>query len=84
MSGHFAGDFTVAQLQQLAAVQPMPGRDGAHNRANHRVVTLPQMLAFHQAQLRSGSASGLYMELKHPAYHSAQVCASAAAPINRQ
>jgi hypothetical protein len=74
MSGHFAGDFTVAQLKQLAAVQPMAGRDHAADGAAYRIVTLPEMLAFHEARLSAGSASGLYMELKHPAYHLAQVC----------
>lgn len=65
----FAMDFTLAEIKQLRAVQPMASRDQSHN-AKHAVPTLAELFAL-MSNLRrnSGRDIGIYIEIKDPETH---------------
>jgi glycerophosphoryl diester phosphodiesterase len=67
--GFFASDFTLAEIRQLRAVQPMADRDQAFN-GQFRIPTLPEVIEFVKDKSREkGRRIGIYPETKHPTYH---------------
>lgn len=66
ITGWFAEDFTLAEIQQLRAVQPYESRphdfDGAY-----RIPTFEQILALRD-ELAIARPFGVYPETKHPSY----------------
>lgn len=69
--GFFASDFTLAEIKELRAVQPMAGRDTAYD-GQYRIPTLREVIALVKRKtLEKGRTIGLYPETKHPTYHKA-------------
>ena len=67
--GFFASDFTLAEIKQLRAVQPLAERDGAFN-GRFQIPTLEEVIDLVQRKSReAGRRIGLYPETKHPTYH---------------
>jgi hypothetical protein len=74
VKGYFATDFTSADIAKLDAVQPLWFRDHSYDRARLKVITLAQVFQeWQETWWNGGSGPGLYMELKHPKYHSRYV-----------
>lgn len=71
-TGWFAGDFTLAELRTLRAVQPLAERDQSFN-GQFAVPTLREVLDLAKAEsARTGRTIGVYPETKHPTFHAAQ------------
>jgi len=67
--GFFVSDFTLAELRQLRAVQPLPDRDHAYDGA-FGIATFDEIVALsRRISERLGRPIGLYVETKHPTYH---------------
>jgi len=68
VTGWFAEDFTLAELQVVRAVQPYPSRPHDHDGA-YAIPTFDQILAL-RAELseQTGRPVGVYPETKHPTY----------------
>jgi glycerophosphoryl diester phosphodiesterase len=67
--GFFASDFTLAEIKQLGAVQPMADRDQSFN-GQFKIVTLPEIIEFvKRKSAETGRRIGIYPETKHPTYH---------------
>lgn len=67
--GWFVSDFTLAELKQLRAVQPLAERDQRHN-GRYQVPTFEEVLTLvRDEQARSGRVIGVYPELKHSTWH---------------
>lgn len=69
-TGWFAADFSLAEIEQLYARQPMPFRDQQVN-GKYRVPRFADVAAAAIAAVKAGTPVGLYIESKHPAYHKA-------------
>ena len=67
--GFFASDFTLAEIKQLRAVQPMAERDQSFN-GEFEIPTLEEIIAFvKRKSAEEGRRIGIYPETKHPTYH---------------
>jgi glycerophosphoryl diester phosphodiesterase len=67
--GFFASDFTLAEIKQLRAVQPLAERDPGFN-GRFEIPTLDEIIEFVQRKSREeGRTIGIYPETKHPTYH---------------
>ena len=65
----FACDFTLAEIRQLRAKQPMPERDQAMN-GTLPIPTLKEVINLAQAKsAQLGRIVGVYPETKHPTFH---------------
>ena len=69
IEGFFASDFTLAEIKQLRAVQPMPDRDQRFN-GLYQIPTLDEIIHFVKRKSREKERTiGIYPETKHPTYH---------------
>jgi glycerophosphoryl diester phosphodiesterase len=69
--GFFASDFTLAEIKELRAVQPVGVRDQAFN-GRYSIPTLREVIRLvKQKTLEKGRTIGIYPETKHPTYHKA-------------
>ena len=67
--GFFASDFTLAEIRQLGAVQPLAERDQSFN-GQFKIVTLHEIIEFVKRKSEEkGRRIGIYPETKHPTYH---------------
>jgi glycerophosphoryl diester phosphodiesterase len=67
--GFFASDFTLAEIKQLRAVQPLGDRDPSFN-GKFQIPTLDEVIELVQRKSREeGRRIGIYPETKHPTYH---------------
>ncbi len=68
-TGWFAGDFTLAEIKTLRALQPLSDRDQSHN-GKYLVPTLREVLDLAKSEgTKVGRVVGVYPETKHPTYH---------------
>jgi glycerophosphoryl diester phosphodiesterase len=69
VDGFWASDFTLAEIKQLRAVQPMTERDPSFN-GQFQIPTLVEIIDFVKRKSREeGRRIGIYPETKHPTYH---------------
>lgn len=67
--GFFASDFTLAEIKQLRAIQPMGDRDQGFN-GKFQIPTLQEVIELVKRKSRErGRRIGIYPETKHPTYH---------------
>jgi glycerophosphoryl diester phosphodiesterase len=67
--GFFARDFTLAEIKQLRAVQPLSDRDPSFN-GKFEIPTLDEVIDFVKRKSHEeGRVIGIYPETKHPTYH---------------
>jgi glycerophosphoryl diester phosphodiesterase len=67
--GFFASDFTLAEIRQLRAIQPLGERDPAFN-GRFMVPTLEEVIELAKRKSREeGRRIGVYPETKHPTFH---------------
>ncbi len=67
--GYWASDFTLAEIKQLRAVQPMGDRDPSFN-GKFQIPTLEEIIDFVKRKSREENRRiGIYPETKHPTYH---------------
>ena len=67
--GFFASDFTLAEIRQLRAVQPLGERDPSFN-GKFAIPTLDEVIELVKRKSREeGRRIGIYPETKHPTYH---------------
>lgn len=67
--GFFASDFTLAEIKQLRAIQPLAERDAAFN-GKFQVPTLDEVIELVKHKSKEvGRVVGIYPETKHPTYH---------------
>ncbi|WP_409970219.1 glycerophosphodiester phosphodiesterase [Piscinibacter sp.] len=67
--GFFASDFTLAEIKQLRAVQPLSDRDQSFN-GKFMIPTFEEVIEFVKRKSRDeGRRIGIYPETKHPTYH---------------
>ena len=67
--GFFASDFTLAEIKQLRAVQPLADRDQSFN-GRFQIPTLAEVIELAKRKSREeGRRIGIYPETKHPTYH---------------
>ncbi|MEJ7604754.1 MAG: glycerophosphodiester phosphodiesterase [Bryobacteraceae bacterium] len=68
-TGFFAGDFTLAEIKQLRAIQPRADRAQQFN-GLYQIPTLDEIIEMVQAEgSRRGRSIGIYPETKHPTFH---------------
>jgi glycerophosphoryl diester phosphodiesterase len=68
-TGFFASDFTLAEIRQLRAVQPLPERGTAFD-GQFQIPTLSEVIEFvKRKSAEKGRRIGIYPETKHPTYH---------------
>jgi glycerophosphoryl diester phosphodiesterase len=68
-TGYFASDFTLAEIRQLRAVQPVAVRDQGFN-GQYRIPTLGEVIELAKRKtLETGRTIGIYPETKHPEPH---------------
>jgi glycerophosphoryl diester phosphodiesterase len=68
-TGFFASDFTLAEIKQLRAVQPLPERPQRFN-GKFEIPTLEEILDLVERKERKTHRTiGIYPETKHPTYH---------------
>jgi glycerophosphoryl diester phosphodiesterase len=68
-TGFFAGDFTLAEIKQLRAVQPLPERSQRYN-GKFQIPTLEEVLDLVERKERQQHRTiGVYPETKHPTFH---------------
>ena len=68
-TGFFASDFTLAEIKQLRAVQPLPER-GTQFDGKFEIPTLVEIIEFVKRKSEEkGRRIGIYPETKHPTYH---------------
>jgi glycerophosphoryl diester phosphodiesterase len=71
VTGFFASDFTLAELKQLRAVQPLVERGRAFD-GMYQIPTLTEsILLVKRKSAEKGRRIGIYAETKHPTYHQA-------------
>jgi glycerophosphoryl diester phosphodiesterase len=71
VTGFFASDFTLAELKQLHAVQPLAERGRAFD-GKFEIPTLEESIRLvKRKSAEKGRRIGLYAETKHPTYHQA-------------
>ena len=69
--GFWASDFTLAEIKQLRAVQPLGERDPSFN-GKFQIPTLEEIIDFVKRKSHEeGRRIGIYPETKHPTYHQA-------------
>lgn len=69
--GFFAGDFTLAEIKTLRAVQPFASREQAFN-GLFSIPTFDEILQLvRRKSEEEGRVIGVYPETKHPSYHRA-------------
>lgn len=67
--GFFASDFTLAEIKELRAVQPMGQRDHGFD-GQYKIPTLREVIALVKRKtLEKDRTIGIYPETKHPTYH---------------
>jgi glycerophosphoryl diester phosphodiesterase len=67
--GFWASDFTLEEIKQLRAVQPMPDRDQAFN-GRFLIPTLDEIITMVKRKSNQQDRRvGIYPETKHPTYH---------------
>lgn len=67
--GFWASDFTLAEIKQLGAVQPIPER-GQQFDGQFKIPTLEEIIDFVKRKSREKDRQiGIYPETKHPTYH---------------
>ena len=67
--GFWASDFTLAEIKQLRAVQPLAERDQSFN-GKFQIPTLEEIIDFVKRKSREEDRTiGIYPEIKHPTYH---------------
>jgi glycerophosphoryl diester phosphodiesterase len=67
--GFFASDFTLAEIKELRAIQPMAQRDHGFD-GEYKIPTLREVIALVKRKtLEKGRTLGIYPETKHPTYH---------------
>lgn len=68
LTGWFIEDFTLAEVNQLRAIQRLPFRDQQYN-GQFSIPTLAEILTFRAEQsARLKRPVGIYLETKHPTY----------------
>jgi glycerophosphoryl diester phosphodiesterase len=68
-TGFFASDFTLAEIKQLRAIQPLPERGTAFD-GKFQIPTLVEIIDFvKRKSAEKGKRIGIYPETKHPTYH---------------
>ncbi len=69
VDGFWASDFTLAEIKQLRAVQPLADRDGSFN-GKFQIPTLTEVIDLVKRKSREeGRRIGIYPETKHPTFH---------------
>jgi glycerophosphoryl diester phosphodiesterase len=69
VDGFWASDFTLAEVKQLRAVQPLAERDPSFN-GKYQIPTLVEIIDFVKRKSREeGRRIGIYPETKHPTFH---------------
>lgn len=69
VTGFFASDFTLAEIKQLRAVQPLAERGQAFD-GKFQIPTLEEgILLVKRKSAEQGRRIGIYAETKHPTYH---------------
>lgn len=67
--GFWASDFTLAEIKQLRAVQPLADRDQSFN-GKFKIPTLDEVIELAERKSREeGRRIGIYPETKHPTFH---------------
>ncbi|HJV95444.1 MAG TPA: glycerophosphodiester phosphodiesterase [Albitalea sp.] len=67
--GFWASDFTLAEIKQLRAIQPLADRGPSFN-GKFQIPTLDEIIEFVKRKSREeGRTIGIYPETKHPTYH---------------
>ncbi len=67
--GFFASDFTLAEIKQLRAIQPLGERDPDFN-GKFQIPTLDEIIVLVKRKSHEvGRVVGIYPETKHPTYH---------------
>jgi glycerophosphoryl diester phosphodiesterase len=67
--GFFAGDFTLAEIKQLRAIQPLGERDASFN-GRFQIPTLDEVIELAKRKsAEEGRTIGVYPETKHPTFH---------------
>jgi glycerophosphoryl diester phosphodiesterase len=67
--GFWASDFTLAEIKQLGAIQPVPER-GQQFDGRFKIPTLEEVIDFVKRKSREKDRQiGIYPETKHPTYH---------------
>ena len=67
--GFWASDFTLAEIKQLGAIQPIPER-GQQFDGRFKIPTLEEIIDFVKRKSREKDRQiGIYPETKHPTYH---------------
>ena len=67
--GFWARDFTLAEIKQLGAVQPLAERDQSFN-GQFKIPTLAEIIEFVKRKSEEKERRiGIYPETKHPTYH---------------
>jgi glycerophosphoryl diester phosphodiesterase len=67
--GFFASDFTLAEIKQIRAVQPLAERDQGFN-GRFEIPTLEEVIELvKRKSAEQGRRIGIYPETKHPTYH---------------
>jgi len=68
-TGFFASDFTLAEINQLRAVQPLPERGTAFD-GQFQIPTLAEVIEFvKRKSAEKDRRIGIYPETKHPTWH---------------
>jgi len=68
-TAYFAGDFTLAEIKSLRAIQARAGRSTAFN-GLYTIPTLDEVIALVKAEgARAGRVVGIYPEVKHSTFH---------------
>ena len=68
-NGFFASDFTLAEIKQLRAIQPLAERGRAFD-GMYSIPTLEEVIDFVKRKSQEkGRRIGIYPETKHPTYH---------------
>lgn len=68
-TGWFAGDFTLAEIKTLRAIQPLSDRSQSFN-GKYQIPTLREVLDLAKTEgTKAGRVIGVYPETKHPTYH---------------
>jgi len=68
-TAYFAGDFTLAEIKTLRAVQPRASRDQSFN-GQFGIPTLDEIITLAKAQsVATGRTVGIYPEVKHSTFH---------------
>ncbi len=71
VTGWFSEDFTLAEIKQLKAREPLPALrpQGAEHNDQYSIATLSEIVGLvNQFEADTGRKVGLYIETKHPTY----------------